>query len=98
MDHYQDICISVAMIVGMDDSGEPVRTTAEDRAFEVYLEEAGYTPQQCQLARALRSWVLDTVQRMRTESQNPKRGDDPRCCDPGGGMRHPDEWDEDGDW
>jgi hypothetical protein len=67
----------------------------DERLFEELLGAAQHTPEECAKARIYRQDVLSAARRM-LEVSDFRRGDDPAACDPGGGMRSPDDRDDDG--
>lgn len=87
---------SLAGMTATTDDGRCKAPEGERAAFALMLKRARLSRRQWRLAHIYRAYLYaaaSQVQRMRIAAR-----DEPRCCDPGGGMRHPDDWDEDGDW
>ena len=90
---FGDIVVSTAMILERERAaGMPDCSAAFDALFELSLE--GCDPEFYANAHELRDMVLKHAA-MTVLFNSRRRGDDPACCDPGGGMRSPHEIEED---
>lgn len=84
---------AVVVLVWEHDNRAPDCRAEADLYFEAALE--GCTPAERARAHAVRNLVLSTAAEKASSLVGPQRGSDPACCDPGGGVRSPDEIEDD---
>lgn len=92
---HNDAVSAASMVLFYDrEFGQP-RDEEYAAHFEQVLQEAGHTEAECAEARKFRQDIL-VLAKESLDRSDYRRGDDPAACDPGGGMRSPDDRDDDG--
>lgn len=87
---------SLAGITTTTPDGRCKAPEGEREAFALVLKRARLSRRQWRMAHTYRAYLYAAASQVRWMRMAAR--DEPRFCDPGGGMRHPDDWDEDGDW
>lgn len=92
---WQAYCRLVAFTVVATQRGTALRSPEADLAFANLLKDTAQTPELCAKAHFWRKAVLEAAEEIVARNTQARRSDDPRTCDPGGGMRSPHEIDDD---
>lgn len=88
--------IALACLTATTEDGRCIAPEGERAAFARMLKRARLSRRQTRAAHFYRAYLYTSATLARKTRL--VEMEEPRCCDPGGGMRHPDDWDEDGDW
>jgi hypothetical protein len=93
---FQDVVVSAVQILRKDCDYQ--RSCGEEylSAFDEIVHHAGHTHDERVKLNNVRQSVMLLARHLLDES-GMRRGDDPPNCDPGGGMRSPDELGDDDD-
>lgn len=87
---WQDIVVSAAHVLWIERDHNRSCNEVDDAAlFDELLRAEGHSDEECAQARNVRQGVMLMANNLLTSSL--RRGDDPASCDPGGGMRGPDD-------
>lgn len=90
-----DVALAAAQLCQMEMREEvSIDETAYQARLDGRLIEAGLSFEQRLRAQYMLEEILISVRRLKAGNA-PQRGDDPACCDPGGGMRSLHEIEED---
>lgn len=86
----QDVVVSATHVLGKDRDHQRSCDEEYRSLFDEILRQAGHTNEECVKAHNVRKGVMRMAQKLLDDSDL-RRSDDPPNCDPGGGMRSPDD-------
>ena len=92
----EDVVVSTAVILSQDRDDGRSREAEDIAAFDAVLLAAGHSEDECAQARILHQNVMLLANTV-LDFPRVRNGDGLPNCDPGGGMRGPDERDDEGD-